>query len=56
LLCAASVFDDRRFGPAMRAFMAMRARFAEEQLAHARAAGVRQFVIPGAELDIERGR
>jgi methyltransferase (TIGR00027 family) len=44
-------FDDRRFGPAMRAFMAVRARFAEEQLTHARAAGVRQFVVLGAGLD-----
>ena len=44
-------FDDSRFGPAMRAFMAVRARFAEEQLAHARAAGVRQLVILGAGLD-----
>ena len=44
-------FDDTRFGPAMRAFMAVRARFAEEQLAVARAAGVRQLVILGAGLD-----
>ena len=44
-------FDDRRFGPAMRAFMAVRARFVEERLAAARAAGVRQFVILGAGLD-----
>jgi methyltransferase (TIGR00027 family) len=44
-------FDDGRFGPAMRAFMAVRARFAEEQLAAARAAGVRQLVILGAGLD-----
>jgi len=44
-------FDDSRFGPAMRAFMAIRARFTEQQLAHARAAGVRQLVILGAGLD-----
>ena len=44
-------FDDSRFGPAMRAFMAVRARFAEEQLAAGRAAGVRQLVILGAGLD-----
>jgi methyltransferase (TIGR00027 family) len=44
-------FDDAPFGPAMRAFMAVRARFAEERLAHARAAGVRQLVILGAGLD-----
>jgi methyltransferase (TIGR00027 family) len=44
-------FDDAPFGRAMRAFMAVRARFAEERLAHARAAGVRQLVILGAGLD-----
>jgi methyltransferase (TIGR00027 family) len=44
-------FDDSRFGPVMRAFMAVRARFAEDQLAEARAAGVRQLVILGAGLD-----
>ena len=44
-------FDDSRSGAVMRAFMAVRARFVEEQLAQARAAGVRQLVILGAGLD-----
>lgn len=35
----------------LRAFMAVRARFAEDQLARARAAGIRQYVILGAGLD-----
>jgi methyltransferase (TIGR00027 family) len=44
-------YDPSRFAPQMRAFMAVRARFAEEQIAQARAAGVRQVVILGAGLD-----
>jgi O-methyltransferase involved in polyketide biosynthesis len=43
-----------RFSPAalyMRAFMAARARFAEDELAMAVARGVTQFVILGAGLD-----
>ena len=44
-------YDKTRFAPEMRAFMAVRARFAEEQIAQARAAGVRQVVILGAGLD-----
>jgi methyltransferase (TIGR00027 family) len=44
-------YDTTRFAPQMRAFMAVRARFAEEQIAQARAAGVRQVVILGAGLD-----
>jgi methyltransferase (TIGR00027 family) len=44
-------YDPSRFAAPMRAFMAVRARFAEEQIAQARAAGVRQIVILGAGLD-----
>ncbi len=44
-------YDTTRFAPQMRAFMAVRARFAEEQIAQARAAGVHQVVILGAGLD-----
>jgi methyltransferase (TIGR00027 family) len=44
-------YDTTRFAPQMRAFMAVRVRFAEEQIAQARAAGVRQVVILGAGLD-----
>jgi len=44
-------YDTTRFAPQMRAYMAVRARFAEEQIALARAAGVRQVVILGAGLD-----
>jgi len=44
-------YDTTRFAPQMRAFMAVRARFAEEQIAQARAAGVQQVVILGAGLD-----
>jgi len=44
-------YDTSRFAPQMRAFMAVRARFAEEQIAQARATGVRQVVILGAGLD-----
>jgi len=47
----ATQYDTTRFAPQMRAFMAVRARFAEEQIAGARAAGVRQVVILGAGLD-----
>ncbi len=46
-----SQYDTTRFAPQMRAFMAVRARFAEEQIAQARAAGVRQIVVLGAGLD-----
>jgi methyltransferase (TIGR00027 family) len=44
-------YDTSRFAPQMRAFMAVRARLAEEQITQARAAGVRQVVILGAGLD-----
>ncbi|MEO8465615.1 MAG: SAM-dependent methyltransferase [Gammaproteobacteria bacterium] len=44
-------YDTTRFAPQMRAFMAVRARLAEEQIAQARTAGVRQVVILGAGLD-----
>ena len=44
-------YDTSRFAPQMRAFMAVRARFAEEQITQARATGVRQIVILGAGLD-----
>jgi methyltransferase (TIGR00027 family) len=44
-------YDKTRFAPEMRAFMAVRARFAEEQIEHTREAGVRQVVILGAGLD-----
>jgi methyltransferase (TIGR00027 family) len=44
-------YDTSRFAREMRAFMAVRARFAEEQIAQARSAGVRQIVILGAGLD-----
>jgi len=47
----ASQYDTTRFAPQMRAFMAVRARFAEEQIAQALAAGVRQVVVLGAGLD-----
>ena len=44
-------FETGRISPYMRAFMAVRARFAEDQLAHLRRHGVRQYVILGAGLD-----
>lgn len=44
-------FDRGAWVRHLRAFMAVRARFAEDQLAHARAAGIRQYVILGAGLD-----
>lgn len=44
-------YDKTRFAPQMRGFMAVRARFAEQQIAAARAAGVRQVVVLGAGLD-----
>jgi methyltransferase (TIGR00027 family) len=44
-------YDTSRYAPQMRGFMAVRARFAEEQIAAARADGVRQVVILGAGLD-----
>jgi methyltransferase (TIGR00027 family) len=44
-------FEKGRLSGYMRAFFAARSRFAEDQLAAARAAGVRQYVILGAGLD-----
>lgn len=44
-------FETSRVSPYLRAFMAARARFAEDQLAHLRARGIRQYVILGAGLD-----
>jgi methyltransferase (TIGR00027 family) len=41
----------QRLSPSFRAFMAARSRFAEDKLAEAVAAGVRQYVILGAGLD-----
>jgi methyltransferase (TIGR00027 family) len=46
-----SQFERGPLAPFLRAFMAARARFAEEQLAALRATGVRQCVILGAGLD-----
>ena len=48
--------DPRRFeagpvAPILRAFLAVRSRLAEDMLAQAVAAGVRQYVILGAGLD-----
>lgn len=43
--------DDRPFSIAMRAFMVARSRYAEDNLARAVAAGVRQYVLLGAGLD-----
>jgi methyltransferase (TIGR00027 family) len=43
--------EDTRLGRAMRAFMAARSRFAEDELASAVARGVRQYVVLGAGLD-----
>jgi len=40
-----------RLSRAMRAFMAVRSRYAEDQLAHAVEQGVRQYVVLGAGLD-----
>jgi methyltransferase (TIGR00027 family) len=44
-------FEKGRLSAYMRAFFAARSRFAEDQLAAARAAGVQQYVILGAGLD-----
>ena len=44
-------FETSRVSPFLRAFMAARARFAEDQLAHLRTTGLRQYVILGAGLD-----
>jgi len=44
-------FEKGRLSSYMRAFLAARSRFAEDQLATARARGVRQYVILGAGLD-----
>lgn len=43
--------EDNRFSRTMRAFMSMRSRFAEDELASAIELGVRQYVILGAGLD-----
>ena len=43
--------ESGRFAPYLRAFMAVRARFAEDHLAAARARGLRQYVVLGAGLD-----
>jgi methyltransferase (TIGR00027 family) len=51
LLTAPNQYDTSRFAPQMRGFMAVRARFAEEQIAAARTAGIGQIVILGAGLD-----
>jgi methyltransferase (TIGR00027 family) len=44
-------FETTRISPYLRAFMAVRSRFAEEALAAAVARGVRQYVLLGAGLD-----
>ena len=44
-------FENRRLSSPLRAFIAVRSRFAEDQLAAARGDGVRQYVILGAGLD-----
>jgi methyltransferase (TIGR00027 family) len=44
-------FENGRLSTYMRAFFAARSRFAEDQLAAARANGLRQYVILGAGLD-----
>jgi methyltransferase (TIGR00027 family) len=46
-----SQFEKGRLSSYMRAFFAVRSRFAEDQVAAARTAGVRQYVILGAGLD-----
>jgi methyltransferase (TIGR00027 family) len=43
--------DRRPFSAALRAFLVVRSRYAEEQLAQAYAAGVRQYCLLGAGLD-----
>jgi methyltransferase (TIGR00027 family) len=44
-------FETERHARYLRAFVAVRSRFAEDQLAHVRALGVQQYVILGAGLD-----
>jgi methyltransferase (TIGR00027 family) len=44
-------FETSRVSPYLRAFRAARARFTEDQLAHLRSTGIRQYVILGAGLD-----
>jgi methyltransferase (TIGR00027 family) len=44
-------FETDRHARYLRAFVAVRARFAEDQLARVRAAGVEQYVVLGAGLD-----
>src|SRR5271170_2255196 len=43
--------EDHAFSRAFRAFMAVRSRFAEDELGRAVAHGVRQYVVLGAGLD-----
>jgi methyltransferase (TIGR00027 family) len=43
--------EDHAFSRAFRAFMAARSRYAEDELAHAVAQGVKQYVVLGAGLD-----
>src|ERR1700686_1320542 len=43
--------EDHAFSRGFRAFMAARSRYAEDELAHAVAHGVRQYVVLGAGLD-----
>ena len=44
-------FEDGPVAPVLRAFLAVRSRVAEDELAQAVAAGVRQYVVLGAGLD-----
>ena len=46
-----SQFETGRYSTYLRAFLVARSRFAEDQLAAARRAGVRQYVVLGAGLD-----
>ena len=46
-----AVSRQQRLSPSFRAFMAVRSRYAEDELRDAVAAGVRQFVVLGAGLD-----
>lgn len=48
---AAAAGGEHHFAKAMRAFMAVRSRFAEDEFARAVGAGVRQYVALGAGLD-----
>src|SRR5664279_3830518 len=45
------VRDDRPFSIALRAFIVARSRYAEDNLRHALAKGIRQYVLLGAGLD-----